>query len=91
MFKFLLFLLLLIIIVPIILLLLGVSFIKRNIGAAQRMRDQYTNRQQGGAYDNNPGNNRSKDDIIIDRRSREQAEQKIFDKNEGEYVDFTED
>ncbi|MDD7461520.1 MAG: DUF4834 family protein [Prevotellaceae bacterium] len=91
MFKLLLFLLFLIIIVPIILLLLGVSFLKRNIGAAQRMRDQYTNRQHNGGYDYNHGNNRSKDDIIIDRRSKEQAEQKIFDKNEGEYVDFTED
>jgi hypothetical protein len=33
----------------------------------------------------------SSGDIIIDRRSPEEVNQKIFDENEGEYVDFVEE
>lgn len=89
--EFFLFIFILIIALPLLLLIVGLLFIKRNISAAQKIKEQYFKNFQGGNRNYNTKNAHSNDDVIIDRRSREQAEQKIFDKNEGEYVDFTED
>lgn len=89
--EFFLFIFILIIALPLLLLIVGLLFIKRNISAAQKIKEQYFKNFQGGNRNYNTENAHSNDDVIIDRRSREQAEQKIFDKNEGEYVDFTED
>ncbi len=37
------------------------------------------------------GGQKSEDEVIIDRRSPDEAKRKIFSKNEGEYVDFEEE
>ena len=37
------------------------------------------------------GGQTSEDEVIIDRRSPDEAKRKIFSKNEGEYVDFEEE
>lgn len=42
------------------------------------------------AKDSVEGKKRRKSTTIVDTRSKEVAERKIFDKDEGEYVDFTE-
>lgn len=59
-------------------------------------------KQMGGGFDQNDGNYESSrsnvkttttdsGDTIIDRRTPEEANKKIFAKDEGEYVDFKEE
>lgn len=43
-------------------------------------------KQSGGQYGATPD-----DEVIIDRRTPDEANRKIFSDNEGEYVDFEED
>ena len=45
----------------------------------------------GGAWQNTSNNAWNGDEVIIDRRSPNEAKRKIFSKNEGEYVDFEEE
>ena len=58
-----------------------------------RERTQWT--QTGGQYtwtsqDNNTKKNRQDKPQVIDQRDPQKAQQKIFPKDEGEYVDFKE-
>ncbi len=88
---FLQFILIVAIVIPIIMIVFTVFFLKRFFGSVRNMKEQmngrYRNTKQGYGQQRTYPN----DEMIIDRRTTEQANQKIFDKNEGEYVEFTEE
>lgn len=58
------------------------------------IKDRLTGGNSGAAhsdYHSRAGSNRSSDEVIIDRRSPDEAKRKIFTDGEGEYVDFEEE
>ncbi|MGN1376027.1 MAG: DUF4834 family protein [Prevotella sp.] len=52
------------------------------------VKKTFFSKRNKGFYGNRAAD---KDDVVIDNRSPEDVKKKIFDKNEGEYVDFEED
>ena len=56
--------------------------VKRGLGGDANMQDAY--RRQSGSHS-------SDRESVVDRRSSKEANQKIFSKDEGEYVDYTEE
>ena len=60
----------------------------------RNVADRLRGRQNAGANGNRQRqtyNNTATDEVIIDRRTPDEANRKIFQKNEGEYVDFVEE
>lgn len=55
----------------------------------QKFADFKNGTQRNGGYSNTTQS--ADDEVIIDRRSPDEAKRKIFSKNEGEYVDFEEE
>lgn len=47
--------------------------------------------RRGSEENTSRANHRADGDVIYDQRSRKEANQKIFSKDEGEYVDFEEE
>lgn len=98
--SFLLFALLLVIVVVLLvgmlLLSKGVDLVRRLFGLPPKSRFRWDTRftTDGSADDDSAASGRStrtSDGVtIIDRRSPEQANKKIFAPDEGEYVDYTE-
>lgn len=65
---------------------LGWSFLKRVNEVKKQMNRQnkdFQHQQQSRTYGNQEG--------VVDQRNPEKANQKIFPKDEGEYVDYTEE
>ncbi len=65
--------------------------------ASRKVKNFNRNANSGKGYSNGSGfrsytwTNRSDNEEIIDRRTPNQANRKIFSENEGEYVDFEEE
>jgi cytoskeletal protein RodZ len=71
---------------------LGLSLWKAYLSIRQRM-NQFNSRMNGGGFKQHEQQRQTTTDhgdTITDTRSEQQANQKIFDKDEGEYVDFKE-
>ncbi len=63
-----------------------------NLFRGQAAHNQHTQQKSSGqAKQRRRQTKTSSGDIIIDRRSSKEMNQKIFHKNEGEYVDFEEE
>lgn len=57
---------------------------------SKQFRDFRGRARESRAYSNGRGTGRE-ENIIVDRRTPDEANRKIFAKNEGEYVDFEEE
>ena len=99
MFAFLQFLFLIFVFAFVLVLVIGLVAYRKLHGMAQHLRDQM------GGFSSSQGSNQSRhasshrqqnrecsadDEVIVDERSPEEANRKIFPKDEGEYVDFKE-
>lgn len=94
------FILFVIIFVIVAILVIAFTIYRRLHGMARKFQEQMggfdTRQQSSGARKTASGQQQSRqsqdcDEIIIDERSPEEAERKIFSKDEGEYVDFKEE
>lgn len=85
------FILIIIIIIPIIFILFAVFFLKRILGIARNLKKQTSDRYRTGGHGYGRWDSHSNDEVVIDGRTKGEATRKIFDKDEGEYVDFEEE
>lgn len=99
MFAFLQFLFLVFVFAFVLILVIGFVAYRKLHGMAQHLRDQMGgfSSSQGDSHSQHASSHRQQnreysadDEVIVDERSPEEANRKIFPKDEGEYVDFKE-
>lgn len=82
------FILFFLIILPLIIFLIGLFILKRILSVLYRRQNPNGNRSNSTTHHHPTGNG---NDTIIDNRTSEQTQRKIFNENEGEYIDYSEE
>ena len=82
------FILFFLIILPLIIFLIGLFILKRILSVLHRKQSPNGNRNNSTTHHHPTGNG---NDTIIDNRTSEQTQRKIFNENEGEYIDYSEE
>ena len=82
------FILFFLIILPLIIFLIGLFILKRFLYVLQLKQSPNVNRNNATPRRHPTGNG---NDTIIDNRTSEQTQRKIFNENEGEYIDYSEE
>jgi len=82
------FILFFLIILPLIIFLIGLFILKRILSVLHRKQSTNGNRSNATTRRHPTGYG---NDTIIDNRTSEQTQRKIFNKNEGEYIDYSEE
>ncbi|WP_036903245.1 DUF4834 family protein [Hoylesella saccharolytica] len=71
-----------------IIFLIGLFILKRILSVLYRRQNPNGNRSNSTTHHHPTGNG---NDTIIDNRTSEQTQRKIFNENEGEYIDYSEE
>ena len=82
------FILFFLIILPLIIFLIGLFILKHILSVLHRKQSPNGNRNNATTRCHPTGNG---NDTIIDNRTSEQTQRKIFNENEGEYIDYSEE